>query len=420
MDRAEDIIIESPSSILVKPASPSLNNDENAGSRGVTESVTLDASGTSIYATYKETKSEYSATNKTTKQTSTINIEDLKGDSGVKVGTIFDPSRKSSLQITPLSKPMSDGYERLESYASETSVNTSSSKFGSWPHDFDSEDNLYQSTATITSTVRSDSLENTLASFEEDGDNSIHGKLDLLMQSIEGYGFDGEGKQDTKSFDSKQEVEYSTVKKIKKVSGTYDNDTYTQELQMFPKMSSAKEEIDLGTSAIDDNALTTSLDLHSRETETTRSEIIIDVQENEKESYKRSKLASTERSEETEITEKNKILSLKKPKRKFNKDYQVKFTVDNEEKNKSDLKYSCKDGAMSTESTKQSHHIIQECDVNFDTELNKEMEGMMLGMNMDPSKWFELDQSADSDKPSDEWKVTKHDTAVFISLAYET
>ena len=417
VDRAEDIIIEAPHpSLIVKASNSSQARTEQQAN---SEYVTIHASDTSSYATYKSTKSETSefTTNKTTKQSSTVNINELKEVSGTNIGSIFDSNRKSSLQITPQRKSKADGYERLESYASETSVNISSSNLDSWSRDFESEDNLYESTATIASTVRSDSMENTLSSLEEEMDKNFQGRLDLLMQDIEGY-----SATDRKtSFDSREEVEYSAVNKTKKISGTYDNGYFTQAMQSLPTAS--EYPIITSTKNHDDTTTMSFISTPEENRETTRSETVIEVQK-ENIAHKGSVISSsTERAEITEITEKNKTMSLQKPKRK-SKESQVKFAVNNninkKSSNEENIKVQNKDNRITAESSIQLNSDVKELGVDYNKELNKQMEGMMVEMKMDPSKWFELDQSADSNKPADDWTVKQHATTALTSFDLES
>ena len=407
VDRAEDIIVESPHpSLVVKPSNlPPASEEQHAGN----EYVTISVSESSSYATYKSARSESHEiidTKSTRKQSSTLNVNELKARSGENVGTVADTKRKTSLQITPKNKPKTDGYERLESYASETSVNISSSNLDSWRRDFASEDDLYESTATINSTLRSDSMENTLTSLEKEMSKTYQGKLDLLMHDMEGY-------SNTTTFDSIEEIEYSTVNKTKKISGTYDNDYFTKETSAistasrFPiaslKFGTNENETDMSTAHAESNR------------ETTRSETVIEVQDTGNIIRK-----AAEKSEKPEITEKNKTMSLPKPKRK-SKESQAKLAVNTDTNKKSSIEenvaiqHQISTNVAESISSNQSDNTYQlkgtgrESEMDFSAELNKEMEGMMLGLNMSPSKWFELDQSADSDQPSDDWTVNQHD-----------
>ena len=415
VDRAEDIIVEGPHPLLIaKPSNVSHASKEQHANN---EYVTINVSDTSSYATYKSTKSESHEvidTKKTTKQSSTLNIKDLKASSGENMGPFADTKRKASLQITPKIKPRTDGYERLESYASETSVNISSSNLDSWSREFVSEDNMYESTATINSTLRSDSMENTLSSLEGEMDKAFQGRLDLLMQDIEGYDTATNRKA---SFDSIEEVEYSAVNKTKKISGTYDNDYFTQEK---PAISTASGVSIAHLARKSDDKLSASFVPHTEtDRETLRSETVIEVQNIENITRKATDISSMERSEITEITDKNKTMSLQKPKRK-SKESQAKLAVNQDVNKKSsteeNIKLQHKDSTSTADSSFQLRSTGKEPGVDYSAELNKQMEGMMLGLNMNPSKWFELDQSADSGQQTDDWTVKRHEATAHTSF----
>lgn len=83
----------------------------------------------------------------------------------------FSSLRKTSLQVTPGSRKNDFAYERLESYSSESNIDKtlqhklSGKKIKTADY---SCDDLYESTATVTSTLRSESVDNSLFSLTEE------------------------------------------------------------------------------------------------------------------------------------------------------------------------------------------------------------------------------------------------------------
>ena len=116
---------------------------------------------------------------------------------------IFAKNRKSSLQVDSGSSELQNrraGYERMNMYSSENGIAESS--FSTLPSSTRhtsrttnhqtmdlSHDNLYESTVTITSSVRSESMETNLETVEDEanriGDSAKN--LDLLMASLEDF-----------------------------------------------------------------------------------------------------------------------------------------------------------------------------------------------------------------------------------------
>ena len=416
VDRAEDIIIEVPSqSRLLKAAASGVADDDY---------VTLITSDTFSSATYKSSKSnqsKHAAKSEKTANASTLNRTGIMEGGKVKVESIYDPIRKASLQITPQTKTRSDGYERLESYTSETSINVNTfdlkkSRYNSRSSEFESEDNLYESTATVTSMVRSDSVDNTLASLEEESGRNVHGNLELLMQEMEDFNVSKtvsvENSKDKTASAGLTEVVYSSVNK----SARSDGGLFEQEMHTLPQMSKTDDGVkNIKYSRSEEEAIvSTSFSLPSPKPANVRSEGSVDLQEYVTDARKDSSQTSTERSEVTEISE-TRTTAVRKPKRSLSKTYQATVSVDADSKHASSKQIESSsqkhDIEIALESSQQPDSDMSLFGTDFEKELNEQMTGMMLGMDMDPTKWFDLDQSAASkamkQSPDlDEWEVT--------------
>ena len=424
IDRAEDIIITTPNpSLSVK------SNDESVPRKFIEERntemdheyVTLHASDSSAFATYKSSTSlqpEHILTDKSTAKAATLGRAKLRNGNKPKVVSIFDPNRKASLQITPQSQSRPDGYERLESYTSETSINVSTSDlkrtpFGSGSRSCESEDNLYESNATITSTVRSDSIENTLTSLEEESTNTVPGSLDLLMQNIEDFNtsvaFSENGSKVQPSAVGTNS-EYASINKPRTDTAKANFDS--QEMHTLSSISDIKGDssvVELKTEQ--DHMVTTSFSFPSMRSEGMIDEVMIDIEDRKKEDGKHYLINSNERSEITELSEGEKTFAAPKPQSSLSKERHVTVVVDKDLPSTSTKQIDelniQHDNRLTTGSTPKQQSGLNEFEFDYDRALNEHMEGMMLGMNMDPSKWFDLDKSADiASPPPEEWKVT--------------
>ena len=411
-DRAEDIIIKTPNPPLVArsgnvPVPLNFTGDSYDGQDN--EYVTLQVSDTSAFATYKSSTSLHSehTTDKSKMRTATLGRAKLKDGKGPKMVSIFDPNRKASLQVTPQTKSQSGGYERLDSYTSESSINQSSadmkrSRFETGSRGFYSEDNLYESTATITSTVRSDSMDTTLLSLEEENSNACPESLDLLMQSIED--FNTGVSTTTRDTSSTQSSDYASVNKVKK--NRFDSN-FT-EMQTLPYTSGhAPSFVERKTES---EEIVASFSNPTQRGVNSPDGIIIDSESHQNEDNKHYFSKSSERSESLEILERSKMFPATKPKRNLSKDDKITVVVDKRQaapsKHGNDeplLQRSMDSGGSKLEYERR----IDELGIDHDTALNEHMEGLMIGMDMDPAKWFDLHTKEESiTSIDDDWQVS--------------
>ena len=410
-DRAEDIIIKTPNPSLVArsgniPVPFNFTGDNYDGQDN--EYVTLQVSDTSAFATYKSSTSLHSeqTTDNSKMQTTTLGRAKLKDGKGPKMVSLFDPNRKASLQVTPQTKSQSGGYERLDSYTSESSINQSSadmkrSRFESGSRGFYSEDNLYESTATITSTVRSDSMDTTLISLEEESSKASLESMDLLMQTIEDL---NTGVSSTsRDANNAQSSDYASVKKVKK--NKFDSEL--TEMQTLHNITGHGPTVVERQSEVEH--VITSFSHPTQRPENPHDKIMIDFEGHPIEDNKHSFLNSSERSESLEILEKSKIFSATKPKRNLSKDDKIKVVVDERQAapSKRGNDEPLLQRSMDSGGSKQEYERrIDELGIDHDSALNEHMEGLMIGMNMDPAKWFNLHTKEESITPiEDDWQV---------------
>ncbi|XP_052814372.1 uncharacterized protein LOC128241470 isoform X5 [Mya arenaria] len=182
VDRAEDMVVEqTPPILIVRPMVGSVTNAGSESSSG----VTLHTSG-DPHASY-----------------SNRGYQTMPGRGElIGIGENRNTSnRKSSLQV-PAAGSSKAGYQRLENSSSETNVNTfksETSRTATTTHIDHSRDDLFESTTTIISNVRSDSMDTGL--FDGSSNSQSEGlMLDLsfddIMKDVQSGHFGG-GREET-------------------------------------------------------------------------------------------------------------------------------------------------------------------------------------------------------------------------------
>lgn len=169
VDRSEDMVIEVPAPVMiVRPVQAAESNNAHYKSEVTIQTGTLPSARYTANQNVGNNETSQSHKFMTLSMTSSGKPADQQ-------------TRKSSLQMNSGSKG-GFGYERLGSYSSETNIDSTISsglvskknKKQTGKHE-ESRDDLYESTMTVTSELRSDSVDNSLFSLTEEGSSTGFG-----------------------------------------------------------------------------------------------------------------------------------------------------------------------------------------------------------------------------------------------------